>query len=202
MKDIVLKNISKSFGMKTVLNEINFTFEAGKFYVLRGESGCGKTTLLNIIAGYYMPDSGEIISEANIEYLFQDELLFTNLTVKENMLIKLYSRPNASEPDDSLLINILEKLNIPDLLNCKIAFLSGGERQRIELANILLSNPDVVLLDEPTAKLDAENKKNSLDLITSAFSGKTLIASSHESELFPDTYIPLHLERGKLLYEK
>lgn len=201
MNDIILKNLTKSFGMKKVLNEIDFTFKAGKFYVLRGASGCGKTTLLNIIAGYYMPDNGEVISDARIEYLFQDELLFTNLTVKENMLIKIYSKYNAQKPDDGQFINILNKLNIPDLLNCKVSFLSGGERQRIELANILLSDPDVILLDEPTAKLDAENKKNIISLITSVFAGKTLIAATHESELFSDIFIPLRLERGKLYYE-
>jgi len=202
MESINLTGILKKYHSKTILNNIDFIFESGKCYVLRGESGCGKTTLLNILAGYIAADSGQLQSLPKIEYLFQDEMLFSNLTVEENMRIKLYSDEKNIHNEEELIISALEKFNISSLVNQKISVLSGGERQRVELASILLTNPDIVLLDEPTAKLDEENKKNILIVITSAFAGKTLIAVTHEKELFPDEFIKLRLQEGKLIYEK
>ena len=91
---IKLNNIKKIRKNRTVLNDINFAFNDKQHYVIFGESGSGKTTLLNIIAGYEKSDSGtlKIINGKNLEYLFQDNLLFSNITVKENMLIKWASK--------------------------------------------------------------------------------------------------------------
>ena len=128
-------------------------------------------------------------------------MLFSGLTVMEDLKIRLFAK-NSNYPDiDKDIINALEKFKTDHLLNRKTAFISGGERQRVELAGIMLSNPDVVLLDEPTSKLDKENKVNILSAITETFEGKTLIAVTHEPEVFPDKFIRLRLKGGKLEYE-
>jgi len=184
-----------------ILDNVNFSFSSGNFYVLSGESGCGKTTLLNIIADYTKADFGEVLSNSQIEYLFQDDMLFSNLTVEENLKIRLYAKNSEYENLEADIKTALKKFKIEHLLNQKAAFLSGGERQRVELAGITLSNPDIILMDEPTAKLDKDNKLNILSAITETFEGKTLISVTHEPELFPDKFIKLRLEGGRLIYE-
>lgn len=198
-----LEKLSKTFDNKEVLKKVDFKFEKGKCYVVSGESGCGKTTLLNLIAGYLEPDCGFIIKEGDvrIEYLFQDEILFSNLTVKENMFLKYtcLSEDLKSFENDSL--RILKKFNIDDLIHRKVALLSGGERQRVQLANVMLSEPDIILMDEPTSKLDKGNKHQIIESINSNFRDKTLIIVSHEYEERYDNMIKLKLKGGQLFYE-
>src|SRR5690554_1349874 len=90
MTIIKLNNITKNYNGKTLLDKIDFEFNGDNIYIIRGESGSGKTTLLNIIAGYINTDDGivEVDPSIKIGYLFQDEMLFSNLSVKENMFIK------------------------------------------------------------------------------------------------------------------
>lgn len=189
--------------IRKYLKKVDFEFEKGNCYVISGESGCGKTTMLNLIAGYLEPDSGCIIKEDNvrIDYLFQDEILFSNLTVKENMFLKYtcLSEDLKSFENDSL--RILKKFNIDDLIHRKVALLSGGERQRVQLANVMLSEPDLILMDEPTSKLDKRNKHQIIESINSNFRDKTLIIVSHEYEERYDNMIKLKLKGGQLFYE-
>jgi len=198
-----LERLSKTFDHKEIMKTVDFEFEKGKCYVVSGESGCGKTTMLNMIAGYLEPDCGCIKKEENVrvDYLFQDEILFSNLTVKENMFIKYtcFSEDLKSFEKDTL--SILKKFNIDDLLNRKVALLSGGERQRVQLANVMLSRPDVVLMDEPTSKLDKENKEQIIESINSNFKDKTLIIVSHEHEEGYENVVKLKLKGGQLMYE-
>lgn len=201
MEAIELKNIRKNYMSKTVLDNVDFSFTQGSFYVLSGESGCGKTTLLNIIAGYAKADSGEVLTNSKIEYFFQDDMLFSGLTVEENLKIRLFAKNSNYDNLDADIINALKKFKTDHLINQKTAFISGGERHRVELAGIMLSNPDVILLDEPTAKLDKDNKTNILSAITETFEGKTLIAVTHEPDIFSDKFIRLKLKGGKLEYE-
>lgn len=196
-----LCNISKRFNGRKILNNINFEFD-NNIYVISGQSGIGKTTLLNIIAGYLNVDTGEILKKdtSRIEYLFQEDLLFSNLTVKENMFIK-YSSDNCVEKDTviTLFKNILSKLKIEHLLNEKISMLSGGEKQRVQLANILIRDPDIILMDEPISKLDGNSRKDVIDLISNIFSDKTVIMISHD-DIVGD-FIYLKIENGELIYE-
>ncbi|MBG9792199.1 ArsR family transcriptional regulator [Paenibacillus dendritiformis] len=204
MSSLRLINISKQFGKKLLLDGIDFEFHAGRIYIIRGESGSGKTTLLNIIAGYIEADTGrlEMPPNAKIEYLFQDEMLFSNLTTKENMYIK-YSALNR---DDAGFLPLAEgtlaRFNILDLADRKISMLSGGEKQRVQLASILISDPDIILMDEPTSKLDLPNKKTIYEAIMSVFHQKLVIIVSHENNRLIDASINLTLEHGRLHDEK
>ena len=175
MEAIKLVNISKSYEQKMVVNQLDFTFEQGNYYLLTGESGCGKTTVLNLIAGYLTPDDGEVIKDLKVAYLFQDEMLFSNLTVSENMNMYRFGKMGIEGEDKEFFLEILAPLGVAPLLKKKVSTLSGGERQRVEIGMILMSNPDVILLDEPTSRLDMENKEKLINLISTVFKAKTLI---------------------------
>lgn len=195
--------ICKKFESKIILNNISYNFESGQAYIINGRSGSGKTTLLNIIAGYLSQDSGDIQIEDNskIEYLFQDEILFSNLTVRENMMIKFLSiNDQIDDADISFFQKILSKLNIERLFGSKISLLSGGERQRVQIANIMLMNPDIVLMDEPTAKLDFENMNDLMQVVAQIFNDKILIIVSHDKlDSYFESVNLLNLENGNLI---
>lgn len=194
-----LINISKKFNDKQILNNINFKFDKN-FYLITGESGIGKTTLLNIIGGYLNADTGSIKydSKLNIEYLFQEELLFSNLTVKENMLIKyLATEKNNLNNFEAICTNILLKLKVENLWDEKINKLSGGEKQRIQLANILIRDPDIILMDEPISKLDKENRSDVINLIMDIFKNKIVIIISH-NEIISE-FKNLKIMKGNLI---
>ena len=203
---ISLCNAVKVFSGKDILKNINFEFKKGCNYFLKGESGAGKTTLLNILAGLEPLDRGTVVSNSNItiEYLFQDILLFSDLTVAENLFIKWNSSNNTDKDTIvPLMINVLEKVGIsPQTSQQKVNLLSGGERRRVQLAQILLSSPDLVLLDEPTANLDNENKVEIMRVINTVFNHSIKIIASHDLERIPLGYTILNLEHGELNYEK
>ncbi|CAH8768126.1 ABC transporter ATP-binding protein [Paenibacillus dendritiformis] len=204
MSSLRLINISKQFGDKLLLDAIDFEFHAGRIYIIRGESGSGKTTLLNIIAGYIEADAGRLEMQPNtkIEYLFQDEMLFSNLTARENMYIKYRARNRDDAGFTPLAESTLAQFNILDLADRKISMLSGGEKQRVQLASILISDPDIILMDEPTSKLDLHNKKTIYEAIMSVFHQKLVIIVSHENNRLIDASINLTLEHGRLHDEK
>ncbi|WP_341281208.1 ATP-binding cassette domain-containing protein [Paenibacillus sp. FSL H8-0537] len=206
MKTLKLVGLTKRFGDKDILNRIDFEFHSPNRYIIHGQSGSGKTTLLNLIAGYDNPDSGHVEGEgsSNIGYLFQDEMLFSNLTVRENLFIKYASfSPNhhADSHFESLIVQTLSNFNILDLKERKVSMLSGGEKQRVQLASILISEPDIVLMDEPTSKLDTKNKEQIIKTIENVFKNKLIIVVSHESNLLLEGGMDLRLENGRLYHE-
>ncbi|SFE70003.1 putative ABC transport system ATP-binding protein [Paenibacillus algorifonticola] len=206
MKTLKLVGLTKRFGDKDILNRIDFEFHSPNRYIIHGQSGSGKTTLLNLIAGYDNPDRGHVEGEgsSNVGYLFQDEMLFSNLTVRENLFIKYASfSPNhhADSHFESLIGQTLRNFNILDLKERKVSMLSGGEKQRVQLASILISEPDIVLMDEPTSKLDKKNKEQIIKTIENVFKNKLIIVVSHESNLLLEGGMDLRLENGRLYHE-
>lgn len=195
---IILNGISKRFEEKCIIDDISYIFEQGKIYIISGESGCGKTTLLNILAGYISPNNGNVTTNSKISYMFQDELLFSNLTVIENLYIRLYAYKNSDIDYDEVINEALVSLGIESLIDKKVNLLSGGERQRVQLASILLSEPDVILLDEPTVKLDEENKVKMIEVVEHIFKDKTLIIVTHDEKKFSGKYTKLKITKGKL----
>ncbi len=172
---ITLNNIHKSFA-EPVIKNLSYTFEAGKIYVIKGVSGCGKTTLLNLIGGIDTDFDGTILKEEGCEsvgYIFQNSLLLAKLTVEENLLLI------KNAPDE--IRELSERLGIADLLPKLPTQLSGGERQRVAILRALLRSPGILLADEPTASLDDENSRKIAEIIADLReSGRIIIVATHE----------------------
>ena len=164
-----LKNIQFSHGEKDKMHAFDFSFSNEVPLAIRGESGVGKSTLLDLIAGFLKPRGGEIFL-ANKEgkktplmplsYLRQDAPLFDYLSVQKNIA---FSRAPLQEMSE-----MAEDLGIVDVLHKKAGELSGGQRQRVLLAQTLLQKRPLILLDEPFKGLDQENKERALNIIKKA----------------------------------
>ena len=179
---IELKNISKKFGSRKLFSDTNLQFEGGKIYALIGTSGCGKTTLLNMIGRLEPYDNGEIIYDGTslkdikpsvffrdyLGYLFQDFGLIESQTVKENLNLGLVGKKLKDKEKISLMKQALNRVNLSYLdLKQPIFELSGGEAQRVALAKIILKDPPLILADEPTASLDPQNSEELLSILES-----------------------------------
>lgn len=157
-----------------VLDDINIKFQKGKITAILGGNGSGKTTLLKIIAGLLKPLSGKVKSDGRkIAYLPQSvTAVFTEKTVREDLEI-------ISNDIES----IVKLADISSVLDCHPFDISGGEQQRAALAKLLLTNPDIILLDEPTKGMDGEYKERFAEILKKlASSGKTVILVSHDTE--------------------
>jgi len=164
-----LRSVSKSFGLgpnsTRVLSNVNLTIEEGEFVAIVGFSGSGKTTLINLIAGLTRPDSGEItvrgkpVVEAGPDrgIVFQNYSLLPWLTVAENVGLAVDAvQPQLSRTErSSLIARYVAMVNLTPAVQKKPLELSGGMRQRVSVARALAMNPEVLLLDEPLAALDA-----------------------------------------------
>ena len=195
MSKIVLKNIYKSFGHTKVIENINLEVEQGEILSLLGESGCGKTTTLKLIAGILSPDSGDIyIGEKRINDLpiekrkavivFQDYVLFPHLNIEKNVGFGLKM---MGKPKDEIKSKVDEMLSLVSLEGYNKRYpheLSGGQKQRIALARALAIEPSVLLLDEPFSNLDANLKESVRDLVMTIQRklNITTIMVTHEKE--------------------
>lgn len=200
MSYIEIKNLSLSFGSKKVLDSISYRFENG-ITILRGDSGVGKTSLLHTIAGIYKDFSGEIeiSTNSNLAYCLQEDLFFNNLTVEENMHLKFVTLNKDAKNEIQEIERALSLFGILPLMSSKTKTLSGGERQRLKMALITLSEPDIILLDEPTAKLDNENVQGILEVIEQVWKNKLILIVTHDDLSFSTPSIELKLRGGKLL---
>lgn len=194
-----LQGISISFGNRAILQEVSYTFTNG-IYVISGQSGIGKTTLLNIISGYLNPNSGRLLfkEDYKIGYCMQEDLNFSNLTVKENFYLKCIALEREDLFEEKNIIDILSKFHIEKLLESRVSELSGGEKQRLKMAMMLIESPAIILLDEPTSMLDEENKIELVKTIEQVWENKLLIISSHDELVFSRDTTLLRLEKGKL----
>lgn len=188
---IEIKGLCKSFGENVIFKDFNLQIQDGDFVFLSGESGCGKTTLLNMIGGIEPIDSGEItvsgVSVANkkflkiyyqtiVGFLFQNFALMDDKTVMENLnIVKKSCRTSVSNESALEFVGLSNKLNQP------IYTLSGGEQQRIALARLLIKKCNIILADEPTGSLDRKNADIVFDLLEKLNQmGKTIIIVTHD----------------------
>jgi multiple sugar transport system ATP-binding protein len=162
-----LKGISKNFGGRTILHNLDLNVGDGECVALLGPSGCGKSTALRLIAGLDQPDSGSIsingaemnnvpAEDRRIGMVFQSYALFPHLSVRENLELGLRMRGSHGAARDQRIKTILEVLQLSHQAHQRPAQLSGGQRQRVALARALLRDPLVYLLDEPMSNLDAQ----------------------------------------------
>ena len=209
---IKICNLYKSFGSKLILNNISFEFEKNRMYGIVGESGTGKTTLLNILGLIDNKYSGEIffngeklkpnkdyhnIRAEQIGFIFQSYYLIDELTVKENILLPLkYSK---KEVEDEYFNFLIKKLKIEDLLDEKTNYLSGGEKQRVSIARALINNPSLIICDEPTGNLDCSNAESVLEILKSFIDDhRTIIIVTHSQEVANHCSTLITLEKGGL----
>lgn len=179
---IKIEHLAKSFGERTVFQDINLQFAAGKVYALIGNSGCGKTTLLNILAKLEPYDKGSIsyrgqelkqikshhFFKNELGYLFQNFGLLENETVAANLELGLIGQKLTKQEKKQREEEVLEKVGLNYLtLDQKIYELSGGEAQRVALAKVILKDPPLILADELTAALDPETSQEIMNLLLS-----------------------------------
>ena len=166
MAEIDIKKVAKHFGAFTALHSVDLTIADQEFMVLLGASGCGKTTLLRIIAGLETPSQGEVwIGGRRVDHLpprdrgiamvFQNYAVFPHLTVFENIAFGLRMKKLPQPEVDRRVNRTAELMHIEQLLERYSGQLSGGQRQRVAVARALAMEPDVILMDEPLSNLDA-----------------------------------------------
>lgn len=172
---IAIRNLNKRFGKTVVCDNLNLDIPSGELVALLGPSGSGKTSLLRIIAGLEVPDSGEVrfdgedtthtdVRDRQVGFVFQHYALFGHMTIFENVAFGLRVRPRATRPSDAQIrdkvMQLLGLVQLDWLADRYPHQLSGGQRQRIALARALAVEPKVLLLDEPFGALDAKVRKD------------------------------------------
>lgn len=187
---IKIHQLTKTFGDRTVFSDLNLNFDAGKVYALIGNSGCGKTTLLNMVAKLEPYDQGSIqykgkdlrkIKPTNyfrneLGYLFQNFGLIDNKTVLENLDLGLIGHKLDKQKKRETKEEVLDRVGLSYIqLDQKVYELSGGEAQRVALAKIILKDPPLILADELTAALDPETSQEIMDLLLTLKNKERLI---------------------------
>ena len=168
---IEIKNVSKSFGEKCILNNVSMYVKRGEFLTLLGPSGCGKTTLLRILAGFGNADSGEILingkditgippHERPVNTVFQRYALFPHLDVYENIAFGLKLKKMPTDEIDKKVRKALKMVSMTDYEDRDVESLSGGQQQRVAIARAIVNEPSVLLLDEPLSALDLKMRKD------------------------------------------
>lgn len=171
MSYVEIKSIQKSFNNIKVLKDIDFSIEKGEFLTLLGPSGCGKSTLLRCIAGLNNFENGSIIidnkdignvkpKDRQVGMVFQSYALFPNMTVYENIAFGLKIKNLPKKEIDKKVKEMIEIVELNGKEDNYITELSGGQQQRVALARSIVTEPKVLLLDEPLSALDAKIRKN------------------------------------------
>lgn len=177
--DIRLINLTKKFGDKAVLDNINLSFAEGRISCLMGPSGIGKTTVANLIMGLIKPDSGSIegcMGKA-IAAVFQEDRLIEHWDAEKN--IRLVCDRSV---DSEQIRQELNKVGITDFKNKAVGSFSGGMRRRVALVRALMSKADILILDEPFKGLDDAMKMQVIEYLKSKSEGKTVIVITHDRE--------------------
>jgi ABC-type lipoprotein export system ATPase subunit len=205
--------VKKYNGRKAVLDGVSFLVDEGEFVMVYGKSGCGKTTLLNILGGLDRSTSGSVVIDGEsisvlsedelakmrlekIGFVFQDFNLLLDLTVRENIALPLRF---SGKQDGGRIDTMMDKFDIKPLANETANKISGGEAQRVAIARALVNEPKIILADEPTGNLDAENTANVMKmfgLVREDF-GTTVVLATHDKELAGHATVRIFLEKGK-----
>lgn len=191
---IEIKGLKKSFDDNIIFENFNVNISDGEYVVFAGKSGCGKTTLLNMIGGLEKPDEGHIFVNSEdiykrknqklyfkntVGFLFQNFALVENKTVRQNLeFIEKKSRSNQT------IEQVLERVGLVSKLDTPVFKLSGGEQQRIALARLMLKKCELILADEPTGSLDRENSNIVLEILKMLNDeGKTIVLVTHDERI-------------------
>ena len=189
---ISVEHVSKYFGEKAVLNDVNLQVRKGEFVTILGPSGCGKTTLLRLIAGFQTASEGVITMSGKeitqtpphkrpVNTVFQKYALFSHLNVFENVAFGLKIRKLPKDEIKRRVTEMLELVNLAGYEKRYIDQLSGGQQQRVAIARALATDPEIIYFDEPTSALDPELTGEVLSVMRKlAEEGMTMLVVTHE----------------------
>jgi len=202
MSILKLENISYKYsdGNKFVLKDINYEFEKGKTYAIKGKSGSGKTTLLSIISGLEKPTNGSVIYDGkdlnkidldkyrnkNIGIIFQSYNLLPHLNAIENIELSMDVSNLKIKDKRKKAIELLKKVGLDEEIgNRRVLKLSGGEQQRVAIARSLSYDPDIILADEPTGNLDNETESEIINIFNNLAKkeDKCIIIVTHSKDV-------------------
>lgn len=201
----------------TALNAINLHVQKGEFVMIKGPSGCGKSTLLNIIGLMDIHDKGDFnlfgekITQLNelertrlrrgkIGFIFQKFNLIDSLSVFENVELPLLYMKSNDKNHQERIHSVLDRLDIKHRAKHYPAQLSGGQQQRVAVARCVVSNPELILADEPTGNLDSKNGKEVMDILTQLnHEGKTIVMVSHNDEYISYAHRVINLYDGNIV---
>lgn len=190
MNILEIRNLTKSFGDKRVLNNLSLRFEAGKTTCIMGASGCGKTTLLRILAGLETSDAGEIIRNyRNVSFVFQEDRLCEDFSPISNIRFVTGNRMQETE-----IVHLLNRFGLTEHLKEPVRTMSGGMKRRVALARALSVPYDLLLMDEPFKGLDEGLKHTVMDYVRTETKGKTVLCVTHdlaEAKLLGDTVLQM-----------
>jgi len=219
---VQVRNVHKFFTRGSeqidVLNDLSLDVPEGEYLGLMGPSGSGKTTLLNLIAGLDQPSSGQIMvggqmisgmSEAqlakwrtrHIGFIFQFYHLLPVLTAYENIELPLLLLPLSSTQRKKQVLTALELVSLSDRMYHRPGQLSGGQQQRVGIARAIVTDPTLIVADEPTGDLDSKSASEILDLLVELQRSlqKTIIMVTHDPRAAARAHRLLHLEKGQLV---
>lgn len=219
---VEVKNLKKIYSTRfggnkvQALDDVSFSVEAGEYIAIMGESGSGKTTLLNILASLDKPTSGEVLLEGknivnikeseisafrrnHLGYVFQDFNLLDTFSLKDNIFLPLVLSGKDYKEMESRLEAIVNKLGINDILEKYPYEISGGQKQRVAITRAIITNPKLVLADEPTGSLDSKSSGEILKLFSAINkSGQTIVMVTHSTIAASHASRVLFIKDGKL----
>jgi putative ABC transport system ATP-binding protein len=221
---ITLRKLTKEFRRDdftvTALNDVDLEIPAGQFFCLMGPSGSGKSTLLHLVAGIDKPTAGELLvlgedptrlsdkdvaawRSEHIGYVFQTFNLIPVLTALENVELPLLLTKLGKNERREHARMALEVVGLGDRLEHYPRQLSGGQEQRVAIARAIVTDPSIILADEPTGDLDAASAQHVLEILTNLNEkqGKTVVMVTHDPHAAKFAHITRHLEKGDLLAE-
>ena len=201
------------------LQDVDFKVDENEFIAIMGESGSGKTTLLNILATLEKPTNGSVILNGeeitkikesklaefrlkNLGLVFQDFNLLDTLSVKDNIFLPLVLGRLPYQEMEKRITRLAPKLHIEELLEKRPFELSGGQKQRVAIARSLITNPKLLLADEPTAALDYRNSEDILNLFEDINSyGQTLLMVTHSANAASHAKRVLFIKDGRIFHQ-
>jgi ABC-type lipoprotein export system ATPase subunit/ABC-type lipoprotein release transport system permease subunit len=226
MEYIKIKNLKKNYYItreqtQEVLKGINISFEHGEFVALLGESGCGKSTFLNILAGLDFDYSGSILingkyirdyterdldiyRKSQVGIIFQNFNLINQMTALENVLVPLAHTQITQEERTARATELLKQVGLEEHINKRPNQLSGGQRQRVAIARALANNPSIIVADEPTGNLDSVSADEVMDILKRIAGeyGKLVLCVTHSEKVAANCTRVLRIEDGKITNDK
>lgn len=220
-----VKNVKKTYTTRfgghqvQALSNVSFGIEEGEYVAIMGESGAGKTTLLNILASLDKPTSGEVLLDGkditkikdsnisrfrreNLGFVFQDFNLLDTFSLQDNIFLPLVLANTPYKKMKDALDPIARQLGIEDLLKKYPYEVSGGQKQRAAVARALITNPKLILADEPTGALDSKASKKLLDFFTQINqSGQTILMVTHSTQAASHANRVLFIKDGEVFHQ-